>query len=127
MRLGVLFSGGKDSLFAAYLASKTDKLACLITIISENKESYMFHTSNIHLANIQAKSLNLPLITVKTKGKKEQELKDLKKAIKQAKSKHKIEGIVTGTIASTYQSTRIQKICNRLNLHCFNPLWQKGN
>jgi len=27
-------------------------------------------------------------------------------------------------LASTYQSTRIQKICNDLGLWCFNPLWQ---
>ena len=27
-------------------------------------------------------------------------------------------------MASTYQSTRIQKICNDLGLWCFNPLWQ---
>ena len=30
------------------------------------------------------------------------------------------EGIVTGTLASVYQSTRIQKICNDLDLWCFN-------
>lgn len=125
MRLGVLFSGGKDSLYATYLASQREKIVCLITLVSENKESYMFHTPNIELTDIQAKIINLPLIKVKTQGKKELELKDLKKAIKNAKSKYKIQGIVTGTIASTYQSSRIQKICNKLNLYCFNPLWQK--
>lgn len=126
MILGVLFSGGKDSLYATYLASKNEKIGCLITIESENKESYMFHTPNIHLTKIQAKALNLPLITVKTKGKKEAELNDLKKAIKLAIKKHKIQGIVTGTLTSIYQSSRIQKICNDLKIYCFNPLWQKN-
>ena len=37
-----------------------------------------------------------------------------------------IEGIVTGAIASVYQSTRIQKSCADLNLWCFNPLWQSS-
>ena len=40
------------------------------------------------------------------------------------RDKFSIEGIVTGALASTYQSTRIQKICNELGLWCFNPLWQ---
>ena len=38
MKIGVLFSGGKDSLLAAYLASKYEKISCLITIISENQD-----------------------------------------------------------------------------------------
>jgi len=125
MKLGILFSGGKDSILATYLASKKEKIACLITLISENKDSYMFHTPNINLTEIQAQALNLPLIQQQTKGKKEAELKDLKIAIKKAITKYKIEGIVTGTVASTYQSSRIQKICNDLNIYCFNPLWQK--
>jgi diphthine-ammonia ligase len=85
----------------------------------------MFHTPSISKTIIQAKSMNVPIIQKKTKGKKESELKDLKKAIAQAKEKYRIEGIVTGAVASVYQSTRIQKICDELGLECFNPLWQK--
>ena len=126
MKLGVLFSGGKDSTYAAYMAKKEGyELACLISIFSQNKESYMFHTPNIKLVKDQAKVMGLPLVTEKTKGKKETELVDLEKAIKMAKSKYKIEGIVTGAIESIYQSSRIQKICFKLGLKCFNPLWQK--
>ena len=69
--------------------------------------------------------MNLPIITRETKGEKEAELADLEKAIKQAKDQHHIEGIVTGAVESVYQASRIQKICNELNLECFNPLWQK--
>ena len=126
MKLATLFSGGKDSLFAAYIASKTEEIICLITVISENKESFMFHTPNINLTGTLAKAINIPLVTIKTRGNKEAELKDLKKAIQKAKKKFNIDGIVTGALASTYQSARIQKICNELNLHCFNPLWQKN-
>ena len=42
--------------------------------------------------------------------------------IEKGKNQYSIEGVVTGALASTYQSTRIQKICNDLNLWCFNPL-----
>ncbi len=125
MKLGILFSGGKDSVYSAYLAKKLGhELTCLISIFSENKESYMFHTPSISKTEKQAESMKIPIIIQKTKGEKEKELKDLEKAIKLAIKKYKIEGIVTGAIQSVYQSSRIQKICNKLKIECFNPLWQ---
>ncbi len=124
MRLGVLFSGGKDSTFAMYKAMKENEIACLISVISENEDSYMFHTPNIHLCEIQAECIGLPLIKKITKGEKEKELKDLKDIISEAKKEFKIQGIVTGALASKYQAERIQKICDELNLKCVNPLWQ---
>jgi ABC transporter with metal-binding/Fe-S-binding domain ATP-binding protein len=84
----------------------------------------MFHTPNIHLTEIQAKAIGLPLLVVETEGKKEEELKDLRRAIEKAKEKHAIEGIVTGSLLSVYQATRVQRICNDIDLWCFNPLWQ---
>lgn len=127
MKLALLFSGGKDSVYAGYLAKKAGhELGCLISIFSENKESYMFHTPSILKTEKQAEVMNIPLIIQKTKGKKEIELKDLEKAIKKAKKEFGVEGLVTGAIQSVYQASRIQKICNSLELECFNPLWQKN-
>ena len=125
MKLGVLFSGGKDSSYALYKASKENEVKVLITIDSKNKDSFMFHTPVDKVLEL-SKKINLPLIKVKTEGKKEEELKDLKKAIKKAINEYKIDGIVTGAVASTYQAFRIQKICDELNIYCFNPLWQKN-
>jgi len=126
MKCAVLFSGGKDSCYAAYLAKKQGyELACLISIFSENKESYMFHTPSISKVKQQAEVMDLPLITQKTQGKKEEELKDLEEVIKKAKEDYHIDSIVSGAIASNYQKTRIQKICDRLGLECFNVLWHK--
>lgn len=126
MRLGVLFSGGKDSCYAAYLAKKQEhEIVCLISIFSENPESFMFHTPNIHLVEKQAEVMNLPIIIEKTKGEKELELKDLEKAIKRAKEEYQLEGIATGAIKSNYQKARIMEICSKLNLQCFNLLWHK--
>lgn len=124
MRLAILFSGGKDSTFAMYKAMKENEVICLISVISENEDSYMFHTPNIHLCEIQAECIGLPLIKKITKGEKEKELKDLKDIIKEAIKKFKIQGIVTGALASKYQAERIQKICDELDLKCVNPLWQ---
>ena len=124
MKLGALFSGGKDSTYAIYKSMKEHEVVCLIAIKSLNPESYMFHIPAFEHIEKQAEALGIPLILVETKGVKEEELKDLQKAIEDAKEKYKIEGIVTGAVASTYQASRIQKICDELNLKVFNPLWQ---
>ncbi len=125
MKLGVLFSGGKDSTYASYLAGKENELTCLISLFSENQESYMFHTPNIKLVEKQAQKMNLPILIEKTKGVKEIELKDLENAIKKAKKEFKIQGIVTGALHSEYQASRVKKICGKLKLKCINPLWHK--
>ncbi len=123
MRLGVLFSGGKDSAFACNLAGMRDKVVCLITIASGNKESYMFHTPNVNLARLQADACGIPLVEYETAGEKESELADLKAAIAEAKRRYDIAGVVSGAIMSVYQASRVQRICNELDLFCFNPLW----
>ena len=127
LRLGVLFSGGKDSTFATYLATVFGwDVACLITLKSENPESFMFHTPNIHLTSYQAKAMGLPLLVEKTSGKKEDELGDLFAAIKKAKEQYNINGIIVGALASDYQHERVNRVCEELHLKTFAPLWHKN-
>ena len=126
MNCVLLFSGGKDSTYAAYLAKKHgNKLSCLISIVSENPDSYMFHTPSITKVKRQSDIMNIPLMVQETKGQKEEELRDLEFIIQKAKTKYKIEAVVTGSVESAYQASRVQKICDNLELECFNPLWQK--
>jgi ABC transporter with metal-binding/Fe-S-binding domain ATP-binding protein len=124
MRLGVLFSGGKDSVFACWRAREKNDVACLIAIISENVDSYMFHTPNIRCTGLQAEAMGLPLFSWPTRGIKELELEDLTAALAAARDRYGIEGVVTGAIESVYQAARVQRICRSLDLWCFNPLWQ---
>ncbi len=126
LRLGVLFSGGKDSTFATYLATVFGwDVACLITLKSENPESFMFHTPNIDITSYQAEAMELPLIVEKTSGKKEEELGDLFLALKKAKEQYNINGIVVGALASDYQNERVNRVCEELQLKTFAPLWHK--
>lgn len=126
MKCALLFSGGKDSVYSAYLAKKQGyELTCLISVFSENKESYMFHTPSIEKTKKQAEVMNLPLLIQETAGEKEKELEDLENIILKAKKKYGINCIITGAIQSVYQASRIQKICDKLGLECFNPLWKK--
>lgn len=123
MNVGILFSGGKDSCLAFDRVAKEHKVVCLISVISSNKESYMFHTPNIHVTELQAEAIGIPLLQKTTIGMKEDELEDLEGAVAEAKEKFRIEAIATGAIESVYQSSRIKKICDELDLRCINPLW----
>jgi len=120
----VLFSGGKDSVFSLYKERKNHNINCLISLKPKTDESYMFHYPNIDLVKKQAKALDLPLIFIKTKGEKEEELKDLEKGIKKAIKKYKIKAIISGALASNYQKSRIENLCKKYNLKSITPLWK---
>ncbi len=123
MRLGALFTGGKDSTYSAFLAGKDNEVVCLMNMYSENKDSYMFHTVGDKLLEMQADALSIPLERYKTKGIKEEELFDLRHFILDIKERYGIEGVVSGALASEYQYNRINAILKDLKLASITPLW----
>ncbi|MEE9612131.1 MAG: TIGR00289 family protein [Desulfatiglandales bacterium] len=123
IRAGVLASGGKDSLYALYVASQNPDIdvTCMMTALPERKDSYMFHHPNAQLTSLQAEAMDIPLITKKTPGVKEEELFDLKAMIESAD----VDAVITGALASEYQRKRIEDICGGLGLNCISPLWAR--
>jgi len=120
MLLAGLLSGGKDSVYAAHLAQEQGHtLEYLVSLRSENPDSYMFHTVNIDLTGLQAEAWGIEYVAAETMGVKEEELLDLKKALE----KLDIDGVITGAIASKYQADRIDRLCEELDLYHFHPLW----
>jgi len=121
-KLCALVSSGKDSIYAMWLMMKEGyDVSCMIGIKSKNKDSFMFH-SPVELVEKQSESMGIDLVMGETEGKKEDELKDLRKILEKAKEKG-IEGIVTGALFSEYQKKRIEKVCRDLDLEVFSPLW----
>ncbi len=123
MKLASLFTGGKDSTYSLFLASKENEISCLINAVSRNQDSYMFHTVGSNIVELQAKALGLPLERFSTKGEKEKELDDLFACLERIKRKYGIEGVVSGALASKYQADRIKSLLDRLGLVSVNPLW----
>lgn len=118
--IACLFSGGKDSTLALHKAHYGDKKTdLLITMISENEFSYMFHRPNINLSALQAEALQIKQVMYHTKGEKEKELDDIEKALKE----NGVTELITGAVASTYQKDRIEKICERLSIKAVSPIW----
>lgn len=118
----VLFSGGKDSCLALHKAKQDGwEIKFLLNVFPTTKDSFMFHKPDLDLLARQAEELGIGLIVLESKGEKEKELKDLKQLIEQVKDK--VDAIVVGGIASSYQGERISKICNELGLEFYAPLW----
>ena len=123
MRLGVLYSGGKDSNLALYYAKKHHEVVVLLNIEPSSDDSELFHYINNHIVKLQSKALDIPLLRKRSSDTERDQLLVLRDLLKEAKVKYNIRGIVTGAVRSTYQSSRFQKICRDLDLWCFNPLW----
>ena len=123
MKAAVLFSGGKDSTMAIYKAIEEGySVEYLVSMISDNPESYMFHVPNIHITELSSEAMGIPLIKAKTHGVKEKELDNLGSVLKDLKDKG-VEAIFAGALASKYQKSRIDQLCKDLGLISKAPLW----
>lgn len=125
MIVAVLFSGGKDSTMACYKAIEDGHdVKYLVSLISDNPSSYMFHVANIHIAELCAEAMSIDFIKKVTKGIKEEELNDLTDILKDLKNDG-VEAIYSGALHSVYQKSRIDNICKKLGLLSVAPLWHR--
>ena len=127
MKLAALFSGGKDSTFSVYQQKKMGhQIECLLSVFPVSEESTLLHFPNIEFTKLQAESMKIPQIFIKTNtadSKKEKE--SLKKILRTAKEEHGIEGLTHGGISSEYQKKHFESVCSSLDLTLFSPLWKK--
>ena len=123
MKVAVLFSGGKDSTMAVYAAlDAKEDVKYLLSMKSRNDESYMFHVPNIHITDLLAEALDIPIMSVETDGIKEEELEDLRTAFENLKDLG-VEAIYTGALYSVYQKSRIEKLGSEVGLEIISPYW----
>ncbi|MDI9624428.1 MAG: TIGR00289 family protein [Methanothermobacter sp.] len=122
MDAAVLYSGGKDSTMALYKAMEQDNVKYLVSMVSDNPHSYMFHVPNIKWTRLSSKAIGIPLIEGPTSGIKEEELKDLKKLLRVLVERG-VKVLYSGAIVSDYQRSRIDKLCQEVGLISKTPLW----
>ncbi len=126
LRLAALLSGGKDSWTALQLAEQEGhSVAVGVSIRSPNQWSYMFHTVNAWVVEVQASAARLPLEVFTTSGEKEVEVDDLEYYLRAVRDRWDVEGVVTGGIRSNYQGDRVKRICDDLSLELYSPLWHR--
>jgi len=127
MKLGSLFSGGKDSTFAIYLAQKQGhEVTCLLSIFTKSEESHLLHYPNVQWTKLQSESMNIPQLTINSESDEtDDELFALEKLLQNAKEQFHIEGLVHGGIKSQFQKEKFESLCSKLNLVAVTPLWDK--
>lgn len=121
MGYAALFSGGKDSVFAVFKAIRNGiDVDCLVTMIPENRDSYMFHSPALSVTPLQSETMGIRHFIAFCSGEKEAEVDELQNAIETVGA----SGIITGAITSSYQMNRIEHLCRKLHLDLFAPLWR---
>ncbi len=86
----------------------------------------MFHYPALKWTKLQAQAMGLPQTVIPTKGEKEEELADLSAGLERIKKTTGIDTVISGAVASEYQRTRIDNICEKLGLRSIAPLWHKN-
>ncbi len=124
MKLGALFSGGKDSTYSIYLAKKQGhKIKCLLSVFPDSEESHLLHYPNLKWTSLQSESMKIPQITIHSGLNTSTELIVLEKILVSAIDQYHIEGMVHGGIKSQFQKDNFEGLCQKLNLKLISPLW----
>jgi ABC transporter with metal-binding/Fe-S-binding domain ATP-binding protein len=120
MTWAALTSGGKDSILSLQKALDAGMdVSYMVTVVPENPDSYMFHSTNLAAVPVIAKRCDMTYIGIPTLGEKDYELQDLERGL----STLPIKGVIVGSIESNYQHSRITALCQRLGIELFAPLW----
>ena len=122
MTVTALVSGGKDSIYSAYLAD-TQGLTVdeLLTLRPSDPDSMLFHTPNLDLVPLQAEAWGKRHRSAAVGGDGEAaEAQALRSALAGSSG-----WVVAGAIASSYQWARLHSICFELGRPLYTPLWGK--
>jgi len=125
------------------------KVEGLITIHITNDDSMMFQIPNTSIAGLQAHSMGVPWLPILSDGRQEEEISDLENGINGLSNVNyaferivldteviefpdnlllqlanlEIDALVVGALRSDYQKTRIERMCEKLGIISYCPLW----
>ena len=125
MKLASLFSGGKDSAYAIYLAQKQGhKVVCLLSVFTKSDESHLLHHPNLQWTKLQSTSMKIPQLMINSNSDDtDDELFLLEQLLQKAIDQYQIQGLVHGGIKSNFQKEKFERLCSKLNLISISPLW----
>ena len=117
-----LVSGGKDSVYSAYLADGQGwTVDELLVMVPQDIDSFLFHTPNLDLVRLQAEAWGKRDREVRVDGAGEEvEGAALRRALSEGTGP-----VVAGAIASSYQWGRLARLTFELGRPLFTPLWGK--
>ncbi|CAI4046179.1 diphthine--ammonia ligase SKDI_12G1870 [Saccharomyces kudriavzevii IFO 1802] len=144
MKFLALISGGKDSFYNVLHCLKNNHeliaLGNLYPMESEKQEldSFMFQTVGHDLINHYSECVGVPLfrrpilsntsknVELNYTATQDDEIEELYELLKTVKDRiPTLEAVSVGAILSSYQRTRVENVCSRLNLVVLAYLWQR--
>ena len=123
VRVAILSSGGKDSASAWWWAiCQGWDVEFLVTMCVTSGDSMMFQVPGTGIVEHQARLAGVEWICLETDGSEDTEIDDLEVGIKSLG----IDALVTGALRSDYQKSKIERMCHRLGIISYNPLWHQS-
>ncbi len=126
MKACALLSGGKDSNYALYRAIKDGlEVACIVSIVPERPDSWMFHRPLVEVARLQAEAMGYAdrHYFIRVSGVKEKEVNELTESLRPLRARTGFEFLVIGGIASRYQLERFKSVAESLGVKLYDPQW----
>jgi diphthine-ammonia ligase len=122
MTVTALVSGGKDSIYSAFLADTQGRTVDeLVVLRPDDPDSMMFHVPNLDLVELQAGAWGKRYRSVPVEGRSEDaELTALERALSNGPG-----WVVAGAIESSYQWARLLAVAARVGRPVYTPLWRK--
>lgn len=114
MKSCALFTGGKDSSYAIHRSSHD--IDTLLTIHA-SEGSMMYHVPAIKLTRLAARAMDKHHVSIENTNI--DELERLREGLEQIDP----EVLITGTVESNYQKSRIDRVCRELGILHESPLW----
>ena len=129
-----LFSGGKDSNWALYQALENGFDVKYLLTVHPPAGSYMYHVPATGVVPFAAESIGIELIEIEPEFKilgdadsgeqGDREVECIENSLIKIADEIRLEGVIAGAVESEYQRSRIQKMCDNLNITLYAPLWK---
>ncbi len=132
-----LFSGGKDSSWALYRAMEDGLRVERLLTVHPGDDSYMYHVPATELTPLVAESIGIPLVAVEpgtlgaasavdasAQGDAEAEHLEAALAALDDDLSDGVAGVIVGAVESEFQTSRIERICDRLGIDLYAPIWR---
>jgi diphthine-ammonia ligase len=123
LNIAVLFTGGKDSVFAVHvLREKGLSVKVLISIVPSYEYSMLYHKPYPQVLMLQAYSMGVPLETAIVVDP-ERELTVLDEVLSRCVRRYGVSALASGAVLSRFQRERFEKIALKHGLEAIHPNW----
>ena len=132
-----LFSGGKDSSYALWLALERGLSVDRLVTVHPPENSHLYHVPATSLTALAGESIGIPVVDVRpeafdvdetmdSSARGDAEIEPLEATLASlADEADGLAGIVVGAVESRYQHDRIASLAERLECDVFAPLWRR--